>query len=1205
MHSLSLNSLLTLLTIIALSSCDQKNDAGNLKNESVEEKDPGSLTSKPLSPSGTNDSPTLFTRLSPEDSGVDFTHLIDLSHPLKRLYFGSYVTGGIAIGDVNGDGLPDLYFVNGPSKNALYRNLGNFKFTEVESPVLTGGEAWGTGTAMADIDNDGDLDLYVCNYQSPNQLFINEGEFKFTERAAEFGLDFEDASIMPSFCDYDNDGDLDCFVLTNRIFRDGGWPQEERFERINGRVVIKEKYSDFYRVGQIGEENGKPKITVFYAGRRNRLFRNEEGKQFKDVSYDSGISGRGHGLSATWWDADNDGLMDLYVGNDFHDPDQFYRNQGDGTFKDVVKESVPHTTWFSMGADFADLDNDALFDFLIVDMSSRTHFNQKLMMGSMSNNQWFLENAEPRQYMRNALYLNTGTPRFKESAYLSKLADTDWTWAVKLADFDNDGRNDAYFTNGVQRNFSDSDQNQNPGNPRGRNQWADYEDGPKREEQNLAFRNEGNLKFSDVSAQWGLDHTGVSYAAAVGDLDGDGDLDIVVNNLEEPVSIYRNNAPTPGTIIDLRGTDSNHFGFGAKLEITTSSGTQVRQLSPATGFLSSNEPHLHFGTAEKVIDRLTVRWPGGNVQQFENLDAGKRYLIQEGDHGISSPPPSPPLLKEQTKPANTFVHQELPFDDYATQPLLANKLSQLGPGIATNNEMVWIGGARGEPGEVWSNGKLLFRDSANAASEDMGALFFDANGDGLDDLYVVSGGVEEKAGRAMFRDRLLLFQGNDKGFKESSLPDIRDSGGPVVSADFDRDGDLDLFIGGRVVPTAYPSTPESRLLVNDGGSFTEMTDQLALGLRRSGMVTSAVWSDVDNDGWIDLLVAHDWGPIKVWKNTKGELRDQSTNSGTANLLGWWNSITPGDFDGDGDMDYALGNVGLNTKYEAPAYVYYGDFDGTGVNRIVEAEVEGDIVYPVRGKSCTSAAIPIINHRFKTYREFAGASLQKIFTANALDKAQKLEANTLSSGWLRNNGEGSFDFVPFADSIAQIAPVFGTVANDFNGDGNMDLFLAQNFYSPQAETGRMDGGISTLLLGDGAGNFKSLRPDQSGISISADAKSAAIFGSQLIVGVNDGAPRFFDLQDPSTKALVVRLRGLPGNPHGVGARVTHFAESPETPAGTNEITAGSGYLSQSSPELRLYSPEIITKLQIRWPNGTISEFKDIPEYGLFEATQPTE
>ncbi|MDC0302787.1 CRTAC1 family protein, partial [bacterium] len=486
-----------------------------------------------------------------------------------------------------------------------------------------------------------------------------------------------------------------------------------------------------------------------------------------------------------------------------------------------------------------------------------------------------------------------------------------------------------------------------------------------------------------------------------------------------------------------------------------------------------------------------------------------------------------------------------------------------------------------------------------AESEDMGGLFFDADSDGNDDLYVVSGGVEAEIDHASYRDRLYLNQGPGRPFRKASLPDFRDSGGPIAAADIDRDGDLDLFIGGRLVPGAHPTTPNSRLLINQNGKFSDQSDQIAPGLRTTGLVTSAVWSDYDQDGWIDLLVAHEWGPVRIWKNKQGQLVDQSQTIGTENLLGWWNSISPGDLDNDGDLDYLVGNVGLNSKYEAPSYLYYGDFDDSGKKRIIEAEVENSIIYPVRGRSCTSAAIPMVGDKFKTYRDFASAPLQKIFSLESLGKAQRLEANTLTTGWLRNDGGKKLTFIPLTDPSAQIAPVFGTLVGDFNNDGDLDLFLAQNSFSPQPETGNMDGGLSTLLIGNGRGEFSAIRADQSGIMIPHDAKSVARLSSHLLVGINNKAPYHLELTSHQEN-LEIQLQGPPGNPHGYGARITlKFEKS----AQLHQITAGSGYLSQSSPFPSIPTGKKLISIQTHWPNGKVSSTTDIPPKGKIRIAFP--
>ena len=495
--------------------------------------EPGQIHGQPLRNSVASDA-ARFERLNPDQTGVDFANRIDTSHPLKRLYYSGFACGGAAIGDIDGDGRPDLYLVSGPAENRLYRQVDNFKFEDItERAGVGGGTAWGAGAAMADVDNDGDLDIYVCNHDGPNSLYINDGKGRFTEEAQERGLDVRDASLMPTFCDYDKDGDLDVFLLTNRFYREGGRPKQPPTALKDGVPYILPEYAKYYGIVKTGPDTYK----VDTVGRADRLLRNHGDGTFTDVTEESGIAGAGHGLAATWWDYDDDGWPDLYVGNDFDDPDHLWHNNGDGTFTDVIRQAVPHTSWFSMGADVADINNDGRLDYLTVDMSATTHYKQKTTMGAMGTKAKFLQTAEPRQYMRNAMLLNTGTTRFMEIAELAGLADSDWSWSVKMVDLDNDGWVDVHLTNGIPRDFGNSDMPLSLEARIGRTEWDHFENTAPRKEQNLAFRNTGRLRFEDVSRSWGLDHVGVSYAAAHGDLDGDGDLDLVVVNLDEPVSI--------------------------------------------------------------------------------------------------------------------------------------------------------------------------------------------------------------------------------------------------------------------------------------------------------------------------------------------------------------------------------------------------------------------------------------------------------------------------------------------------------------------------------------------------------------------------------------------------------------------------------------------------------------------------------------------
>ena len=589
----------------------------------------------------------LFERLPPARTGVDYTVSIDEGHPLKRLYVGGFFSGGVAIGDVDGDQRPDLYLVNGPGPDALYRQTGDFRFEDITRAAgISSDDTWGIGATMVDIDNDGDLDIYVCNYDTPNLLYLNQGHGTFVESASRYGLDIVDCSLLGTFCDYDGDGDLDCYLMTNRYYRAGGLPKDMKLIVRQGRLYLPEEYQKYFAVRTTAKNRGE----IQYIGRPDRLLRHDDDGKFREVTQAAGMSTEPeHGLSATWWDYNGDSRCDLYVANDFNDPDHLYRNNGDGTFTDVLGQTVPHTTWFSMGSDFGDINNDGRLDYLVADMSPTTQLGQKTTMGAVTRLQWFLETAWPQQYMRNALYLNTNTDRFMEVAYLTGLDSTDWTWTVKLADWDNDGWLDAFFANGMTRNLNDADLPITVRDQMGRTNWDLYENQPPMPEQNLAFRNEGNLRFTDVSHAWGLAHVGMSFSAASGDFDRDGDLDLVVSNLDEPVSIYRNQSTTGRrVVIQLRGSRSNRGGIGTVIHAYTSAGVQVRQLTPNTGYLGCSEPVIHFGLGDDTsIRQLTVRWPSGHEQTLKDLPAGRRYTIAEPDHSPpvrAVPPPRPTLF---------------------------------------------------------------------------------------------------------------------------------------------------------------------------------------------------------------------------------------------------------------------------------------------------------------------------------------------------------------------------------------------------------------------------------------------------------------------------------------------------------------------------------------------------------------------------------
>ena len=1220
-----------------------------------------SLQAAPLGPRPPAGGPTRFTSLPPAATGVAFESRFEWDHPRRHLYQHGYAGGGVCVGDFDNDGLADLYLVSQTGRDRLYRQTGDLAFEDATDAAGLGErQAWGTGASFADIDNDGDLDLYVCNLDAPNWLFINQGDATFTEEAAARGVGFAGASVMAAFADYDLDGNTDLYLLTNRLYP-GPIDDSPQLTRVGGQTGLRPGMEELFAM-QERHINGETQKFVIKAGQPDHLYRNNGDGSFTDASSRAGISGNHPGLSATWWDANADGLPDIYICNDFWDPDRLYQNNGDGSFTDVLADRLPHTPWFSMGADFADINNDGLLDLLAADMAPTTHFMSKLMMGDMGDSRWFLESAEPRQYMRNALYLNTGTERFMEVGFLAHAASTDWTWSVKFGDLDNDGLEDLFVTNGTANHSFDPDLTRRLQAVEDRyfaaggqidraallaEQWALYREVPPRRERNIALRNQGDLDFHSEGQAWGLDAESISFGAALADLDRDGDLDIVVSNIDDPASILRNDSDQGhAVVIRLVGATANRFGLGATVTAETADSTQTRFLSLARGYMSANEPLIHFGLGEAdIIDRLTIAWPGGGEQAFEHLPADRFYTITQAATQATTPsdsatPPPPPTTRYDEVAADLGLAEpagrETLFDDYAREPLLPARLSQFGPGLAwgdadhDGDEDLFLGGPAGVAGRLLLNNATgpgapaTFTTApgpweADRAAEDMAPLWLDADSDGDLDLYVASGGVECEPGDPVLRDRLYVNRGDGQftNAPPTALPSLRESSSTVAAADFDQDGDLDLFVGSRSIPGSYPLTPRSHLLENRGGMFIDITDRAAPGLMSVGLVTSALWSDADRDGQIDLLVACEWGPVSLWRNTGAGLENITEAAGLADRTGWWNALTGADLDGDGDIDYAVTNAGLNTKYKAsaekPAYLYYGSFADGSPPQLVEAKGSADALLPVRGLSASAAAMPFIRDKLPTYHDFASASLTEIYEPDRLDQAVQLHATTLESGVFFNRtdqtGSVRFEFVPLP-RLAPASAGYGIVATDTDADGATDLYLVQNCFTREPETGRWDGGLSLLLQGDGSGNLTPVWPAESGLIVPGDAKALTLCDLNA-----DGRPDFLATQNDdrqlaflarasgSARGVAVRLTGSPGNASGIGALVTLRRSDGQTQ--TYEVYAGSGYLSQSSPTLYFglgADPDPAT-IEVRWPSGAVSTHEVAADAGSVTLQHP--
>ncbi len=1148
---------------------------------------PAGLAGAPLAARSGPRGATLFATLPPEQTGIKVFNAYD-DPKMWWDYYREFTLGcigsGLAIGDYDCDGRPDVYIVTKTGPNRLFRNRGDFKFEDVSVAAGVEGPlgAWKQGAAFADVNNDGRLDLYVCRFGAPNLLYLNQGDGTFREEAAARGLALSDACGVAAFCDYDRDGWLDVYIQTN--------------------VLDAERHPN---------------------GQRDRLYRNNRDGTFAEVTDAAGITGETQGHSATWWDYDEDGWPDLYVANDFKDPDTLYRNNRDGTFANVLSRVVPHTPHSSMGADLGDVNNDGHLDLLIADMAATTrykdHRGMAKLRGGLTDNEQRPEAAP--QLMRNALLLNTGAGVMLEGACLAGLDATDWTWTVLLEDLDNDGRVDAYFTNGMVRELHGTDLVKRVVSfERMADRVKITKASPPLAQSNLAFHNRGDLRFEETGASWGLDHTGIGFGAAFGDLDGDGDLDLIFTSLDGEVTVCRNDsADGHSVMLDLRGTVSNRFGVGATVRLETSAGPQVRTLTLARGYLSTSEPVIHFGLGDSAtISRVTVEWPGGAVQSFTGLAADRRYTITEpATPAALAPPPLPAgQFTEAGKSLQLNVaNRERPLDELGWQPLLPFRMNRPGPPAAfadidgDGEDDLVIGGVAGESGQLLSNlgggqflayGGSVFRDAVAVADGPILAL--DADVDGDLDLLITKAGVAAPADAPAYQPRLVLNTGRGRfaPAQADAVPALPVSVGAAAAADFEHSGRPGVFLGGRVVPGRWPQAPRSALLAWREGRLVDVTMEMAPMLATRGMVTAALWSDVDVDGWPDLLVAYEWGPVACYRNAAGKgFEEVSEKSGFAAAgTGWWRSIAAADFNGDGRPDYAVGNAGLNTPYRAtpsePAVLYAGVVLDGSAPQLVEAMAEGGRWYPRRDRDALLKVFPSLAARFPAAEPYARASLEEVFPPAVLGAATRYAATELRSGIFLSQADGTHRFVPFP-RLAQIAPIAGLAAGDFDGDGRADLMAVGNSYAPYPGIGRFDGGVGWLLRGDGRGGLTPVPANESGFVVRHDAKALAVadlnqdgWPDLFVTRNNAVALAFLNRGVSGRHSFGVGLRGASGNPTAVGARLTlRLADGSSQ---TAEIAAGSGCFTQSSATVFFGYPDSAApeRLGIRWPDGRESE-----------------
>ena len=1064
----------------------------------------------------------LFTEMSETYTGINFKNTLFEDGPLNvanYIYF--YNGGGVAIGDINNDGLQDILFTGNMVRNRLYLNKGNFKFEDItERSGVDKMQGWCTGATMADVNGDGKLDIYICRSadinpdKRKNLLFINNGDLTFTEKAEEFGLADNGYSTQAAFFDYDKDGDLDCFIINHSIQKYTAGVQDNP-------ALRKERNPDY----------------------ASKLYRNDN-NHFTDVSDQAGITSNvlTFGLGLAISDFNNDGWPDISVSNDFNEPDYLFINNRNGTFTEQLTKSMDNISLYSMGSDAADYNNDGLTDLVTLDMLPEDNKTNKMHSGAENFDkfQYLFAQGFYYQYSRNMLQQNNGDGTFSEVGQLAGVSNTDWSWSALFGDYDNDGNKDLFITNGYVKDYTDMDFLKYSVDRLVKTMHKDSVDPikeyirkmPKNETTNYIFQNQGNGTFLKKTSEWGFNKKGVSAGAAYVDLDNDGDLDLVINNANDFAGIYKNNSEVRNKNnylrVQLNGGKANQRGIGTKVKLFCKGQQYYQEQSPVRGFQSSSDPVLNFGVGKNtIIDSILIIWPNDNFQKLVSVKVNQSLVIKMADATVKwkydTVADKRNVLFTQTIMPEVH-HHENSFNDFTVQSLLPNYLSRQGPCIEVADvnkdglEDFFVGGAKGQAGQLFlqnKNHSFTLKPTAafvkDAASEDVAATFFDADNDGDLDLYVASGGFEFNENDRAYQDRLYINDGKGNfSKKENALPAMLASKGCVKAADIDGDGDLDLFVGGRVVPGKYPTAPRSYILLNDGkGIFRDATEKNCAALMQPGMVTDALWMDINNDKQPDLIVVGEWMPVKVFINTKGILLDASSTYIHFASTGWWNRISAADMDGDGDLDLVIGNCGTNTQFHAtekePMNMYYKDFDGNGSIDPVFCYYIGGVSYPAASRDDLTDQLPGLKKKFLEYKAYATATINDVFTPEQLKDAGVLKAETMETVYLEN--QGSKGFVKHTLPLpAQYAPIYGIVMEDFDRDGKKDILLAGNNTWTRIKFGRYSANHGVVLLGDGKNNFTYLPQLKSGLTLKGNVKNLKLIhaglATKIIAGIND-------------------------------------------------------------------------------------------------------